>query len=328
VDNTSTLAGSLGHRYTRFMESPLRQAVEAFLQAKLLDRGASRLTISAYERDLRELEAWLVQQKYSLTPSAISAEQLDHFLAQLSKQGFKPASLARKASALRQFFKFCALEGVIEESPANTLVSPKQSIRLPKYLSHEEIEKLLEAGATGLPYSGQDSLAASLRLRDRAMILLLYATGLRVSELVGLRTHQVDLELSYVRVKGKGNKERIAPFIEAAREAAAEWVNLHRPNFKPVDDHFFVGVRGEGLSRQAFWKTLSALARAAGITKAVSPHQLRHSFASHLLEAGVSLRSLQMLLGHSDLSTTQVYTHITPEHLRDAVKKYHPRGES
>lgn len=310
------------------MESELRRAKEAFLQAKRLDRGAAQLTLEAYERDLRDLEVWLRRADVRLAPPAIQPEHLESFLAELSRAGAKAASVARRASTLRQFFKFCVLEGVIEESPALRLGSPKLPSRLPKYLSHAEVELLLSALAPGLLYPSAGARAVNLQARDRALVLLLYATGLRVSELVGLRTHQVDLVLSYLRVKGKGSKERIVPFVDIARGAATVWLELHRPALQPTDDHFFVGLRGEGLSRQAFWKTLQALARHAGIRKAVSPHQLRHSFASHLLEAGVSLRSLQMLLGHSDLSTTQVYTHITPEHLREAVRKFHPRGES
>jgi integrase/recombinase XerD len=160
------------------------------------------------------------------------------------------------------------------------------------------------------------------------MILLLYATGLRISELLALTTHSLDLAQEYLRVRGKGDKERIVPFASAAGTALRDYLEHHRPQLLPQSDHLFVNAAGTRLSRQAFWKTLQTLAKQAGISRSVSPHLLRHSFATHLLQAGMNLRSLQMLLGHSDLSTTQIYTHVSPEHLKQAQRRYHPRGES
>ncbi len=296
---------------------------------KRLERGASENTLAAYQRDLRDFELWLREAQPKVAPRAekIQTAQIEAFLARLSRQKQKRTTLARKTSTLRQFFKFCAMEDLIEESPAENLETPQAEQRLPKFLNAQEVEALLATTAHGLPYSLLSEVKVSaLRHRDRTMITLLYATGLRVSELVGLQLHQVDLDLRYLRVRGKGDKERIVPFADVAGELCRAWLVSHRGQLAPHDESFFLGARGEGLTRQAFWKTLAQLSRQAGIERPVSPHVLRHSFATHLLQAGMSLRSLQMLLGHSDLSTTQIYTHVTPEHLKETVLKYHPRG--
>ncbi|MBC7690790.1 MAG: tyrosine recombinase [Methylotenera sp.] len=319
----------------------LSAEINSFLQARQIDQGASDQTITAYRRDLQQFAAHLQtgqtgqlgQLEKSL--ASIKLEDLHHFLKSLHDQKQAASSIARKVSCLRQFFKFCCLELELAHNPAEQLTSPMQAKRLPKYLSHEQVELLLKAGLTGLPYKDPHSFA--LQARDRAMLYLLYATGLRVSELVGLTTHHVDLELGYVRVRGKGDKERIVPFAPIAGDFLRTYLHEHRPLLLKAGsamDAVFVGNRGHVLTRQGFWKTLQQFALQSGAHAttsakigALSPHMLRHSFATHLLQSGMNLRSLQMLLGHADLSTTQIYAHVTPEHLKTTHKKYHPRGE-
>ncbi|MCM2279586.1 MAG: tyrosine recombinase [Oligoflexia bacterium] len=303
----------------------MRNAIEAFLQAQRIDRGAADKTVEAYARDLRQLASHLEADAPLPAPDSIRREQLEGFLAALHARGQGPATLARKVSVLRQFFKFCCLERGLTHNPAERLDSPSLPRRLPKDLSLDEVARLLAAAGAGLPY--REKQRPALQARDRAMVTLLYATGLRVSELLDLTTFSADLEQEYVRVKGKGDKERIVPFAEVAGERLREYLEGHRPALEPATDHLFVNHRGLALTRQAFWKILKDLALAAGVPSTLSPHSLRHSFATHLLQSGMNLRSLQMLLGHSDLSTTQIYAHVSPEHLKQAHKKFHPRGE-
>lgn len=295
--------------------------IEAFLLAQRIDRGAADKTVEAYTRDLKQFATALGDPELAKLTSA----DLDAYVVTLHKKGQKPASIARKISVLRQFFKFCCLERGLKTNPAEQLHAPRQGRRLPKNLSQEEVTRLLEAAEAGIPYPSQKGEA--LKARDRAMVYLLYATGLRVSELTGLTTHSLDLQLSYVRVKGKGGKERIAPFAPIAGEKLTQYLQSHRPALEPATEHLFVNHRGLALTRQACWIILKELAIQAGVKASLSPHVLRHSFATHLLQSGLNLRSLQMLLGHADLSTTQIYTHVTPDHLKSAHKKFHPRGE-
>jgi len=303
--------------------SPFAYWIQTFLEARRIDRGASDRTIEAYKRDLAQFAASLPE---GLAPEKITADHLNSFVAHLHRENQKPASIARKTSALRQFFKFCCLERRLTENPAENLEAPRQGQRLPKNLSTEDVTKLLAAADAGLSYSS-DERADAFRARDRAILYLLYATGLRISELTSLTPHDIDLQMGYLRVKGKGGKERIAPFATIAGDHLRNWIETHRSSLKPATDHVFINHRGFALTRQSVWKTLKELALQAGISTTLSPHKLRHSFATHLLQSGMNLRSLQMLLGHSDLSTTQIYAHVTPEHLKSAHKKYHPRGE-
>lgn len=302
--------------------------VESFIESLRIDRGSSNLTLDAYRRDLTQFAEWLGAEPFA----QVSPEHLARYLEASPK--LKPASVARKISAIRQFFKYCCLEEGFEKNPAERLGSPAARRPLPKFLTLAETTRLLEAAEEGIPYPR--SKGDALRLRDRAMVFLLYATGLRISELVGLSVHDVDLEQGYVRVKGKGEKERIAPFAPQAGEKLAQYLERGRPNLigNCRLDYVFVNngnvedQRGKPLTRQAFWKLLKELAVHANIERAerISPHVLRHSFATHLLQSGMGLRSLQLLLGHSDLSTTQIYAHITPEHLKEAHARLHPRG--
>lgn len=293
------------------------------MESRRIDRGASDRTIEAYKRDLAQFVSSLPE---GLPPEKITTQHLQDFIAKLHQEQQKPASIARKTSALRQFFKFCCLERRLQENPAENLETPKQGQRLPKNLSTDDVGKLLAAADTGLTYLNETH-AEALRARDRAILYLLYATGLRISELTGLTPHDIDLQMGYLRVKGKGGKERIAPFAAVAGDHLRSWLENHRASLKPATDHVFINHRGFALTRQSIWKTVKELALQAGVSSTLSPHKLRHSFATHLLQSGMNLRSLQMLLGHSDLSTTQIYAHVTPEHLKSAHKKYHPRGE-
>lgn len=304
----------------------LQRAISQFTDSLRIDRGAADRTVEAYERDLRECFSYIDASKLE----SISLEDLNDYLSHLRKLKRKSTSIARKVSALRQFFKFCCLEFGLEHNPAEQLHSPLQTQRLPKYLTQAETEDLLKMAEEGLDY--RDSKREALQSRDRAMVYLLYATGLRVSELVGLETHECDLSMEYVRVHGKGGKERIVPFATRAGDCLRDYLENHRPALLPEGQlanisHLFLNHRGLALTRQSFWKILKSLADQAGIKKAISPHMVRHSFATHLLQSGMNLRSLQLLLGHSDLSTTQIYAHVTPEHLKIAHKKFHPRGE-
>ena len=287
--------------------------IQVFLQAIQFDRGASIKTKEAYQNDLSAFAAFVAKpMKY------IVRDDILGFISHLSDLKLKPATLSRKISALRQFFKFCCLEKLRTDNPTEDLEGPGRSQRIPKHLTTKDIDTLLKA-------------ADETSSRDRAMVYLLYATGLRVSELVGLNMHNLDLEQGYVRVRGKGDKERIAPFAPIAGEKLIDYINSERlqslAENKNGTDALFLNLRGHGLTRQAFWQILKTLAFNAGIQRAISPHMLRHSFATHLLQSGMNLRSLQMLLGHADLSTTQIYTHVTPEHLKNTHKKFHPRGE-
>lgn len=304
------------------IDHPSTVLIEEFLHSRRIDGGASKHTLDAYRRDLTQLLAWLPLEKPF---REVTLDELRGFIQSLHRQGQKASSLARKVSAIRQLFKFCCCEREFPQNPAEHLDHPFQVERLPQFLTLDEVQILLKTvDDEGVSYThpqGQD-----LQARDRAMIYLLYATGLRVSELVGLSTHQVDSSLTYLRVKGKGEKERIAPFVPQAAEHLSRYLTESRPRLNPENDAVFVNLRGKGLSRQALWKIIRALADKSGIQTPLSPHTLRHSFATHLLQAGMNLRSLQMLLGHSDLSTTQIYAHISPEHLKEAHQKYHPRG--
>lgn len=290
-----------------------------------MDRGAAKKTLEAYARDLRQF----AQMIASLPVAQIQPNHLDSYLAELFAQGQKPASLARKTSVLRQFFKFCCLEKGLPHNPAEQLQSPGRTQHLPKYLTIEEVSALLQTVDQGLPYSSK--LAEALCARDRAMVYLIYATGVRVSELIDLSPNQIDTQNAYLRVLGKGSKERITPYADPASQALLRYLEEYRPQLaaasnQPPSEKLFLNHRGQGLTRQAFWMLLKELAQSSSIAKPLSPHVLRHSFATHLLQAGMNLRSLQMLLGHADLSTTQIYAHVSPEHLKTAHRRFHPRG--
>lgn len=307
----------------RSLNKDLEQTVEDFLDSRRIDRGAADKTIEAYRCDLRQFLESLPAERLL---SDLTEEDVTKYLASLKKSAPESTSVARKMSSLRQFFKFCCLEKGLLTNPTENLSPPKLPAHLPKALTEEQARALLKAADQGLPYT-HNAHASSLRLRDQTLIYLLYATGLRVSELAGLCTGDVDFQNAYVRVTGKGDKQRIAPFAPLAGELLHRFIEEERPKLQPQSNHIFINQRGFALTRQSLWKTLLALGEIAGLRDTVSPHTLRHTFATHLLQSGMNLRSLQLLLGHSDLSTTQIYTQVRPEHLKSIVKKYHPRGE-
>ncbi|MEO5341725.1 MAG: site-specific tyrosine recombinase XerD [Gammaproteobacteria bacterium SHHR-1] len=290
--------------------------IEQFADALWLERGLAHNTLSAYQTDLRQLALWLEGQGRSLL--AAERADLQQYLAVQFERGKKGRSSARLLSCLRQFYRHALREGQIEVDPTARIESPKLGRPLPKSLSETEVEALLAAPDT----------SSAEGLRDRAMLEVLYATGLRVSELVGLRPDQLGLNQGVVQVVGKGGKERLVPL----GEEALDWLRrfLHGPRQELLHgrpcDALFPTRRGAGMTRQAFWYLIKKHAFNAGIHKGLSPHTLRHAFATHLLNHGADLRVVQMLLGHSDLSTTQIYTHVAQARLQELHARHHPRA--
>lgn len=296
----------------------LNQAlIDRFLDAFWSERGVSRNTLASYERDLRLLCHWLNEREVSLEQAGRG--DLLEYLAIRVREGAKAATTARLLSSLRRFYRWLVRENVRKDDPSAQIEAPRQGRHLPGTLSEEEVDDLLQAPDTAHP----------LGLRDRAMLELLYATGLRVSELVGIRLGEMSLQNGVIRITGKGSKERLVPMGEEAHDWAQRYLREARPLLmqgKAIDEHVFVTARGTGMTRQMFWVLIQRYAVGAGIVRNVSPHTLRHAFATHLLNHGADLRAVQMLLGHSDLSTTQIYTHVAQARLQDLHRQHHPRG--
>ena len=295
--------------------------------ARLLDRfsdglwlndGLARNTLDAYRRDLAQFVAWLRESQGKALLETAPADLQRHLAWQVETRHAKPCTTGRLVSSLRRFFQFALREGLRTDDPAADLDSPKLPRSLPKVLSESEVEGLLAAPDPATPQG----------LRDRAMLETLYASGLRVSELVGLKVVQVSLDMGVVRILGKGAKERLAPL----GEEAVSWIERYRREARPAllgprkSDALFVTARGGPMTRQAFWGLVKRHARAAGIPREISPHTLRHAFATHLINHGADLRVVQLLLGHADISTTQIYTHVARERLKAIHRKHHPRG--
>jgi integrase/recombinase XerD len=297
--------------------------IELFISHLKIDKGLSAHTLAAYRRDLAQFVGTLGTKKTVLEANEASIES---FLKQLRVAEQQSTSIARKLSALKQFYKFLIQEEAITENPTLFIEAPVQTTRLPKALHAKDIEAILNTVDADTLAQGSHSESTALQIRDRAMIYLLYATGMRVSELLSVRVSQIDTEAGFVRVVGKRNKERMIPFAPIAGEHVLRYLREVRPGFNPVSDVLFLGHTGNPLTRQAFWKTLKRIALAAGLDSSLHPHLLRHTFATDLLKSGMNLRSLQMLLGHADLQTTQIYTHVAPETLREVVEQFHPRG--
>jgi integrase/recombinase XerD len=290
--------------------------LEQFLDAAWAERGLSENTLKSYRYDLLRLAGHLQGQGRSLETAR--REDLLRFLAGQVQSGRSPRSLSRYLSGFRQFYQWLLREGRISEDPSALIESPKLGRGLPKALSEQQVETLLEAPDTGTP----------LGLRDRTMLEIMYATGLRVSELVGLEISNINLNQGVIRVTGKGDKERLVPLGEEAISWLQDYIAQSRPELLKGADcrAVFVTTRKAGMTRQAFWHSIRKYALQAGIEQRVSPHMLRHSFATHLLNHGADLRVVQLLLGHSDLSTTQIYTHIARAGLKQIHSKHHPRG--
>jgi integrase/recombinase XerD len=297
--------------------APDNAVIERFADALWMERGLSDNSLKAYQTDLRKVAGWLRKERARGLMEARRSDLLD-YLALLARSGRKPRSSARLLSSLRQFYQHALRQGQVREDPTARIDAPKLGRPLPKTLTESEVEALLDAPDTSTP-EGQ---------RDRTMLEVLYATGLRVSELVDLRPEQLSLTQGLVRVVGKGGKERLVPLGEEALAWLQAFYTGARRDIlgrRPCD-HLFPTRRGSGMTRQAFWYLIKKHALTAGIHKALSPHTMRHAFATHLLNHGADLRVVQMLLGHSDLSTTQIYTHVARERLRQLHAKHHPRA--
>ena len=288
--------------------------IELFLDALWSERGLSENTLSAYGSDLRIFAKWL-KHKILLD---VDSSDISGFLAKRYQDGVGNRTSARILSSLRRFYAYLNRENIKTDDPTSLIESPHIGKPLPISLSEQDVEALLNAPET----------TAALGFRDRAMLEMLYAAGLRVSELVGLTQDQINFRLGVVRIIGKGNKERLVPIGEEALNWLEQYISLHRKTIlgqrqSPI---VFVTNRGKGMTRQAFWHIIKRCAKKAGINKELSPHTLRHAFATHLLNHGADLRVVQLLLGHSDLSTTQIYTHIAKARLQELHAKFHPRG--
>lgn len=291
--------------------------VEQFRDYLALESGNSAHTVSNYARDVRRLAAYAAT-KGARGPEDVTSRELREFVYALKDLGLAPATIRRQISALRTYYRFLVGEGHAARDPSERLESPRQWRRLPTVLSVLEIERLLAAPNTDEP----------LAIRDRALLEFAYATGARVTELVGLGMQDVFYEEGLARIFGKGSKERVVPVGRRALGAVALYAREIRPRFDHGRgrDKVFLNARGTPLSRVGAWGIIRRAARLAGISKRVTPHTLRHTFATHLLEGGADLRAVQEMLGHADLATTQLYTHVDREYLRTVHKTYHPRG--
>ena len=316
---TGSKSNLVGHRGTEVVRPvPPRSAhyIEQFLDAMWSERGLADNTLSAYRADLQGLARWLDEQGVEILGAM--RDQLLAFLAWRMQQGARPRSTARQLSSIRRFYRYMLREGRINEDPSTRIDMPKLGRPLPKSLTEAEVVTLLKS----------PDVNNTLGMRDRAMLEVLYATGLRVSELVSLRLDQMNLRQGVVRVIGKGNRERLVPVGEEAQQWVEKFLHDARPGIVGAQqtDYLFPTHRSDHMTRQAFWHIIKRYAQKAGIRTALSPHTLRHAFATHLLNHGADLRVVQMLLGHSDVSTTQIYTHVARERLKELHSQHHPRG--
>ncbi|MBH1985988.1 MAG: site-specific tyrosine recombinase XerD [Burkholderiales bacterium] len=289
-----------------------------FLDVIWLEDGLSANTLAAYRRDLAALSTWLREHSDGArTLVEASEDDLQAYMA-ARHSASRPSSVGRRLSVFRRFFRWALRENLRPTDPTVRMDAPRQRMRLPGTVTEDQVERLLAA----------PDVHESLGLRDRAMLELIYASGLRVSELVGLRTVQVSLQDAVLRVTGKGSKERLVPFGQEAGAWLQRYLSESRSRLlgERTSEDLFVTTQGQGMSRQMFWKLIRKYALMAGITQHLSPHTLRHAFATHLLNHGADLRVVQMLLGHADISTTQVYTHVARERLRQLHAQHHPRG--
>ena len=287
---------------------------DKFINYLIIERGLADNTILSYSRDLTRFLKFLNTR--GISPARVSLREITEYTSSL-RRSLSARSIARNISAIKAFFRFLVMDGKIGSSPARLLEAPRQSQRLPGVLSRDEVDRLLS----------QPDISSIKGRRDRAMLEVLYASGLRVSELVGLKLSNVNLEVGFLRTMGKGSKERLVPMGEKALKALKDYLLNGRPQLNKSGNSPFVFLNASShpLTRQGFWKLIKKHGIKAGITKNITPHTLRHSFASHLLEAGADLRSVQVMLGHEDITTTQIYTHVTMKRLKELHRKCHPR---
>ena len=291
--------------------------IDRFLNYLLVEKGLAQKTIEAYSRDIIRYRNFLAANKSTPFSEEDTPLILKHLIL-LRKDGLKARSRARHLVAIRGFYRFLVQENILRNDPARLIDLPKSGLKLPDVLSREEIELLLDAPDT-------DKL---IGVRDAAMLELLYAAGLRVSELINLRLQDINLEAGFVRIFGKGSRERIVPIGAHARKKINTYLKTARSKRlkQTSSPYLFIARAAKPMTRQGFWKLLRRYAIKAGLKKKITPHSLRHSFASHLLEGGADLRAVQLMLGHVDISTTQIYTHVTRNHLKKLHQKFHPRG--
>ncbi|MBT8454064.1 MAG: site-specific tyrosine recombinase XerD [Deltaproteobacteria bacterium] len=297
------------------MSVALDGALDDYIQHLSVERGLSTHTVDAYAHDLARFVAWLDDVGVAL--DQVDEPRVAAHLVMLSQAGLSARTQARALSSIRGFFRFLVREGRQPLDPTELLEGPRLLRKLPDLLNRDEVVRLLNA----------PSGTKSNRIRDRAMLHTMYAAGLRVTELTELELGDVNLEDGFISALGKGNKRRIVPIGAHARAALADYLSAVRPKWaRPASRSCFLTARGKAMTRQGFWKLIKRYAIEAGITKPISPHKLRHSFATHLLDGGADLRSVQTMLGHADISTTQIYTHVSGDHLRKMHERYHPRG--
>tara|TARA_Y100000817_G_scaffold304607_1_gene287797 strand:+ start:444 stop:1346 length:903 start_codon:yes stop_codon:yes gene_type:complete len=290
--------------------------VDSFLSTLRLEKGLSENTIKAYSNDCQAFNKWLfIKKRYAVTDS--SESDIENYLKYLKSINLSNSSINRKLSSLKHFFNYLSKTKLLKSNPVLNISGPKKSKALPKSLSIIDVNSLIEA----------PDCTNFIGLRDRAMIELMYATGVRISELINLEYSNIDLNRSLIKVMGKGGKERIIPFGDDALSWLTNYIEFRRKNNLSLNSRdFFISQQGRKITRQAFWHRIKIYLKALGLSMDISPHTLRHAFATHLLNNGADLRSVQMLLGHSDLSTTQIYTHIAKQRLSDMFKQHHPRG--
>ena len=296
----------------------MKALIQEFSDYLRIEKRNSPHTVSAYRRDLSRFSAEFAGQKVD----SVTTANIRDFLISLREQGLSPASVARSLSSIKSFFKYLSQDKQFQDNPAEILETPKRWRKLPDVLSSEDVDNLLKC----------PDLESVLGLRNKAMLEILYASGLRVSELINLQVSQLDMQVGYLRTLGKGSKERIVPIGAMAKRAVENYILNSRPALVSSrkdggkSEQLFVTRRGRGMTRQGFWKLLKGYVTQANIRASVSPHTLRHAFATHLLERGADLRSVQQMLGHSDISTTQIYTHILGKRMLEIHQQFHPRS--
>ena len=285
--------------------------IRSFLDSLYIEKGLSKNTVSSYKNDISSFLSWLNNKQINY--QQVSGKNINEFISNLFNSGLKSSSINRKISSIKHFYLFLSKKKIIKYSPADEIETPKQEKYLPISMSEDEVERLLSS-----PNSNR-----IIERRDKAMIEILYATGMRISELVNLKLTDVDFNRSVLKVFGKGSKERLVPYGEKAAEA----LDIYLRDRKRSDSkNVFLSNRGSQITRGAFWQRIKIYIKRENLKSSISPHTLRHAFATHLLNRGADLRSVQILLGHSDLSTTQIYTHIAKQRLGEILKKHHPRG--
>ena len=285
--------------------------LRSFLNYLLVDKGLSNNTVKAYEADISSFFQWLDNE--DLKYKNLQEDHINQYISFLFQRKMRSSSVNRKISSIKSFYIFLVKRNFLKNSPLNDLVTPKQEKYLPESISEAEVDKLLNS----------PDVANKIENRDKAMIEMLYATGMRISELVNLKITDVDMKRCVVKVFGKGSKERLVPFGETALDSLKSYLNDREQS---SSKEIFLSNRGKKMTRVAFWQRVKIYLIRENLKNSISPHTLRHAFATHLLNRGADLRSVQLLLGHSDLSTTQIYTHIAKQRLSDVLKKHHPRG--